>query len=136
MTFYVDASVPVSVRRALAGVRDDVCHAGQSGLPAEDAEDVHWLKIAGEQDWVVIKRDKRIRKREWERQALIEAGVRTFCLTGAGNYTRWKILELLALRWSRIEEIATTVDGPYVYSVTLQGVRALALGPGEPIAAR
>lgn len=133
MTFYVDASVPVVVRRALAEARDDVCHAGQPGMPKESTADVHWLAKAGEHDWVVLKRDKRIRKRPAEREALINAGVRTFCLTGAGNYSRWEVLRLIAARWPKIEEIATTVDGPYVYSVTWQGVKPLALT--EPVAA-
>jgi hypothetical protein len=125
--FYVDASVPVGVRRALAEVRDDICYAGEPGRPAEASRDTDWLKTAGENDWVVIKRDKRIRTRPGEREALVSAGVRTFCLTGAGNYSKWKVLQLLATRWERIEEVASTVSGPYVYSVTQAGVRRLPL---------
>lgn len=127
VTFYVDASVPIAVRRALAEVRDDVCYAGGPGCPKESTQDHHWLKTAGENNWVVVKRDKKIRTRPGEREALIEAGVRTFCLTSAGNYTRWEVLELLAIRWKRIEEVASTVTGPYIYSVTRDGVRPLAL---------
>jgi hypothetical protein len=137
VTFYVDASVPVAVRRALAEVRDDICFAGQPGMPKERTQDVHWLKTAGEQGWIVLKRDKQIRKRPWERKALIDAGVRTFCLTGAGNYNRWRTLELLAVRWSKIEEVASSVDGPYIYSVTWSGVRPLPIevAKPEPVAA-
>lgn len=127
VTFYVDASVPVAVRTALAGVRDDVLYAGGPKAPKESTRDRHWLKTAGENDWIVLKRDKRIRTRRWEREALIAAGVRTFCLTGAGNYTRWQVLELLVARWRRIEEVANTVAGPYIYAVTWDGVRAMPL---------
>lgn len=127
MTFYVDASVPVAVRKALASVRDDVLYAGGPGAPKENTQDRHWLKTAGENGWVVLKRDKRIRFRPGERDALIAAGVRTFCLTGGGNYTRWQVLELLAIRWRRIEEVADNVPGPYIYSVTWEGVRELTL---------
>lgn len=135
MTFYVDASVPVAVRRALAEARDDVCYAGQPGLPKESTGDIHWLEKAGEHDWVVLKRDKKIRTRPGERSALIHAGVRTFCLTGAGNYTRWDTLRLLVAKWAQIEEVASTVDGPYVYSVTWQAVKPLSLGAAELTAA-
>lgn len=127
MTFYVDASVPVAVRRALAEVRDDVRYAGGPGCPKESTQDVQWLKTAGENDWVVLKRDKRIRTRPGERKALIEAGLRTFCLTGAGNYSKWQVLQLLTARWDRIEEVAANVSGPYVYAVTRGGVRRLGL---------
>ncbi len=125
MTFYVDASVPVAVRRALAEVRDDVLYAGGPRAPAEGALDPDWLPVAGRENWVVILRDKRIRKRPGERRAFLDAGVRLFCMTGAGNYSRWETLRLLAARWPRIEEVASTIPGPYIYSVTRDGVRQL-----------
>lgn len=127
MTFYVDASIPVAVRTALASVREDVLYAGGPHAPKESTQDRHWLRTAGEHDWVVLKRDKRIRSRPGERAALIEAGVRTFCMTGAGNYNRWDTLRLLAARWPRIEEVAGAKAGPYIYAVTWEGVRELSL---------
>jgi hypothetical protein len=129
VTFYVDASVPVAVRQALFSVRDDIVYAGQPGAPRERTQDKDWLPVAGENDWVVLKRDKKIRSRRWERDALIAAGLRTFCMTGGGNYTRWETLRLLAARWNRIEEVAGSVPGPYIYAVTWDGVRELSL-PG------
>lgn len=129
VTFYVDASVPVAVRHALDLVRGDIVYAGGPNAPKERTQDRDWLPVAGRNDWVVLKRDKKIRTRRWEREALIDAGLRTFCLTGAGNYTRWEVLRLLTARWPRIEEVAATIPGPYIYSVTLDGVRALTL-PG------
>ncbi len=131
MTFYVDASVPIAVRTALASVREDIVYAGGPNAPKERTQDRHWLATAGREDWVVIKRDKRIRTRPWEREALVAAGVRTFCLTGGGNYTRWHTLRLLTARWARIEEIAEKVPGPYIYSVTWDGVRELSLARGK-----
>lgn len=129
MTFYIDASVPIAVRQALALLRDDILYAGGLDAPKERTLDKDWLPIAGRNQWVVIKRDKKIRTRPWERDALIQAGVRTFCMTGGGNYTRWRTLQLLAARWERIEEVARNVPGPYIYSVTWDGVRELVL-PG------
>lgn len=87
--------------------------------------DSEWLGVAGQQNWVVITKDKMIRHRRWERQALIQAGVRSFCMTSAGGYPMWETLQLLARRWDDIEEIANTVAGPYIYSVTNAGVRFL-----------
>jgi hypothetical protein len=133
VTFYVDASVPIAVRQALALVRDDIVYAGGPGAPTERTADQDWLRIAGTNDWVVLKRDKKVRSRRWEREALIDAGVRTFCLTGGGQYTRWDTLRLLTARWGRIEEVARDVPGPYIYSVTWDGVRRLVVtGIDEP----
>jgi hypothetical protein len=127
-TFYVDASVPIDVAKALALVRNDIMYPGALGCPVQspNVSDQVWLGVVGQQDWAVIMRDRRVRTRRWERQALIAAGVRAFCMTAAGNYTKWETLQLLAQRWDAIEETATTLAGPYIYSVTRQGVRFLA----------
>jgi hypothetical protein len=129
--FYLDASIPVAVRRALASVRDDVRYAGGPNAPKESTQDQHWLEDVGRDGWVVIGRDKRIRTRPGEREALIAAGVRAFCLTGGGNYNRWDTLRLLAARWERIDDVAAAKAGPYIYSVTWEGVRELSLAGGN-----
>jgi hypothetical protein len=129
-TYYIDASVPKAVREAIASVRNDVLYAGGEDAPAENTLDDVWLPQAGAANWVVIHRDKWIKKRPGERQALLDNGVRTFCMTSAGNYTRWETLRLLADKWPGIEKTATKDAGPYICSVTWQGIRKLYL-PGE-----
>jgi len=62
-TFYIDASVPLAVRVAIASVRDDVLYAGGPDAPAEGTDDDVWLPIAGKADWIVVHRDKKIKKR-------------------------------------------------------------------------
>jgi len=46
--------------------------------------DVDWLPLVGARGWVLITKDKNIRKREIELRALRQAGVRTFVLTASG----------------------------------------------------
>ena len=48
---------------------------------AQDVDDATWLTAAGRNGWVVLTKDRRIRFRATERQALLEAGVRAFVLT-------------------------------------------------------
>jgi hypothetical protein len=100
-------------------------YAGGPGAPPENADDDVWLSQAGEADWVVIHRDKRIRTRPRERQALIDSRVRSFCMTHSGNATRHETLRLLERRCDAIEDIAATRPGPYIYSVTWAGIREL-----------
>ena len=118
LTYYVDASIPIAVRQALALVRDDVLYAGGPAAPTEETQDDVWLAAAGAGDWVCLHRDKRIRHRPRERQAYLDAGVRLFCLTNAGNATRWETLGILISRWERIETTARAESGPYIYAVT------------------
>jgi hypothetical protein len=127
-TYYLDANIPLNVSKGLAQVRSDILYPGGLGCPVMSTivPDIEWLRIAGRQDWVVVTKDRKIRTRPGERNALVDAGVRSFCATHAGNYTMWELLKLLVARWDDMEEIATHVPGPYIYSVTKAGVRFLA----------
>jgi hypothetical protein len=125
--YYIDASVQAGVAEALALVRSDIEYPGKPGCPVSHprVKDEIWLPIAGQRGWVVIMRDKRIRTRPREREALRLAGVRAFCLTGAGNYSKWETLALLIREWPRIERIAVEEAGPYICSVTQEGTKRL-----------
>lgn len=127
--FFIDESM-LSIAKALRAVRDDVLYPGHAECPTIPlgAKDVYWLPVVGRADWVVIMRDKRIRRRPAERQRFLEHGVRAFCLTGAGNQTSWQMLRLLVRHWDRIEEAATQ-PGPFIYAVTAGGVSAQPVAP-------
>ena len=47
-------------------------------------QDVEWLPKVGARRWVLITKDKQIRRREIELRALRQAGVRAFVLTAGG----------------------------------------------------
>ena len=68
-----------SVLRA-AGL-DLVTLAEVYGIPADEGiADETWLTRAGQEGWVVLMKDERIRHRPVERRALLDHGVRAFCL--------------------------------------------------------
>ena len=114
--------------QALTLIRSDVRYPGGPDCPVTSPGmlDSDWLPLVGANDWVVIMRDKRIRKRPGERDQLLKARVRAFCLTHAGNYSKWRTIDLLVRRWSDIEEKAATEPGPYIYSVTHAGLKKVA----------
>jgi hypothetical protein len=128
LVYFVDASMR-GVGKAMAMLRRDVVYPGY-GAAADiepDSPDPVWLPKVGSRGWVLLLRDRRIRTRPGERQALLEAGVRTFCLTASGNKSSWDIITLLTKNWTEIERIAHEIQGPYIYSVTTNGVRVLSL---------
>ena len=47
-------------------------------------QDVEWLPLVGARRWILITKDKQIRKRGIELQALRQAEVKAFVLTAAG----------------------------------------------------
>ena len=132
MDFYLDASIPFPVSQALALVRDDVLYPGAPGCPitTPDVKDHEWLAVAGHHGWAVLMRDKHVRSRPGERRSLRDNGVRAFVLTGAGNYSRWRTLDLLVRRWPDIESVTGVEAPPYMYAVTQQGLRRVELGAG------
>lgn len=82
---------------------------------AQDLDDETWLAYAGASDWVVLMKDDKIRRRPAERDALIAAGVRAFCLTNA----QLKKVEQTARIVDNIDRILrhAQTPGPYIYGI-------------------
>jgi hypothetical protein len=86
--------------------------------------DSDWLRDVGGKSWVVLMKDDRIRYRPAELEALMEAGVRAFCLTNA-NLRGAEMAEWFVDQLPTITRIASEQAGPYIYGVYANGVRAL-----------
>jgi hypothetical protein len=86
LVFFVDRSlgrkiIPGALRQAGEEVRvhDDYFQ--------QDAKDEVWLADVGKRGWIVLTKDKNIRYRPVELQALLLAKVRAFVLTARGDLT-------------------------------------------------
>jgi len=126
-TFFVDRSlgriaVPQALRAAgWAIVVHDDHYRPRSAIVA----DVEWLRDAGSNGWSILMKDERIRYRAAERQALIDAGVRVFCLSSGnlrGSEMGRLFLEHQAAIWSVAEG-----RGPSFHAITRAGIRAINL---------
>ncbi len=85
--FFVDRSLGgVTVPRLLREAGWDLTTLAEHyGKPADEAvDDVDWLALAGGNGWPVLMKDEKIRYRAAERAAVVDAGVRAFCLA-SGN---------------------------------------------------
>lgn len=121
--YFVDENM-LSIAKALVAVRADIVHPGHPDhldLPRRVA-DLDWLPIVGSRGWAVLMRDKKIRRRPAERQALLDHGVRAFCLSGAGNASSWAMLQLVVRHWHAMEKVLQEEDGPFIYAVTNGGL--------------
>jgi hypothetical protein len=87
---------------------------------AKGTEDRMWLEHAGARGWVVLTRDKRIRYRQLELLALRAARVRAFVFTG-GNVGMQDTGKVLAGALSRIQRIARSDKGPFIYHIGKSG---------------
>src|SRR5205823_12967427 len=88
--------------------------------------DDDWLPLLGPpRNWVLLMRDTNIRYRPGEKEKIVRHGIRAFCFTHAGNYSKWRTLHLIVTRWDGIEQRARDEPGPYIYSVTYEGFKRL-----------
>ncbi len=92
---------------------------------APDAPDEEWLAAAGREGWVVLTRDKHIRRRPTELEAFREHKVIVFVLA-AGNASAAETADLISRQYGKIQKLATQAKPPVMYSVTRSGV-------GKPI---
>ncbi len=96
------------------------------GVPQDEAiDDVAWLRLAGERGWPVLMKDERIKYRTAERRALIDHGVRAFCLT-SGNLNAQAMADCFIRDQHRIwTEAART--GPALFAVSRHDIREIDL---------
>lgn len=117
---FFDRSIPKSVINALklVGVEDILSH---DDVFPQNTPDPVWLARAGQQGWVVVTRDKKIRTRTGEVRTLITYGVGCFILTTNRPLTRWEHLKLFVLTLDRMKVLAETVGKPFIFTVTCDG---------------
>ena len=86
----------------------------------EDAPDDEWLEEVGKKGWLVLTKDKRVRYRRAEFEAVVQANVRLFVLT-AGNVTAMEMGEIFVKALRRMVRLAGNHDAPFVARVTKGG---------------
>lgn len=89
---------------------------------AADAADEDWLAVVGSRGWTVLTKDKRIRRRPIERNALIGAGVRAFVLT-AGNLSGDDMAELFVRHLNEIKRLVARRHPPFIATITRGGMQ-------------
>ena len=127
--FFVDEN-DLALGKALAQTHDDVVYPGHpdlSEVPRGSLDD-DWLPVMHSRGLVVITRDQRIRYRPVEKQLWISHKVRGFILTGRKSQSTLDSLLVVERHWSQIEAVVDTrPDGPWMYAVTEERLREIAL---------
>lgn len=100
------------MRAAGATVR----HAGEA-FPFGTADDV-WLTGCGQQKWIVLSRDQRIRRRPLELLALRESGVAAFVFAG-GEATADDTATAAVALLQKFVDMAVSEPKPFLYTFGL-----------------
>lgn len=85
-----------------------------------NARDEEWLSEVGRLQWVVLTKDARIRYREIERMALMNARVRAFVLT-AKNLQGSEMANIFVTALPAIQRFATRHAPPFIATITRGG---------------
>ena len=85
-----------------------------------NTKDENWLKGIEKKGWIVLTKDKRIRYRPREREALMQAEVRAFVLT-AGNIDGTEMAEIFVKALPKIRRFAVKYSPPFIATVSRSG---------------
>ena len=117
---FIDRSIPRSVAEELRRVSDEpVIYLDERFPPA--TPDREWLAVAGREGWLVISRDKRIRRRPGERDAIRGNRVGCFILGWRKNLTREEYVGILAGSLDEMRALFAETPRPFIYVVNAAG---------------
>lgn len=89
-----------------------------------DAPDEQWLDHAGKAGWIVLTKDKAIRRRPNERQALLASKVSAFVFT-AGDISGDDMRKIIVNNLGKIAGLAVRTKPPFIAKITRSGDVAL-----------
>jgi predicted nuclease of predicted toxin-antitoxin system len=121
-TFYVDRCVGKRVPQALraAGAQVEI----HDDHFAQNAPDEQWIPDVAGRGWVILTKDKNIRRRAGEREAAVTAQARIITLT-SGNMRGEDMANLFVGHLPEMEQLATTHPPPFVAILGPAGLHVL-----------
>lgn len=91
------------------------------------ATDEQWLELVGRNGWIAVTKDRRIRYRSLEMQALLESGVRTFLILGKDKSADELARQFLKAS-NKIHQILTNNKGPFIAKIYSDGKTEIWVG--------
>jgi predicted nuclease of predicted toxin-antitoxin system len=116
---FIGRSIPRGVAEAVRRMREDVIWL-EDEFP-HDVPDEEWLAAAGENGWLVITHDRKIRTRPGERRAIMENGVGCFIMTYRQDLKKEEIVALISPTLEEMERKFEATPRPFIYTVSKRG---------------
>ena len=118
MKFLIDENLSVKIARSLRDIDQDVFHVTE--VLSQGAPDTEVLEFAGDNDYLLITKDNRIRYKPNEKAALRKHKVGIFLL-GGKNVSFLETYQQLIRNWDKILECAASTKGPFVRRIRPRG---------------
>ena len=122
-TFFIDECLGGHHLSAVLRKEGVDVRLARSEFPA-GTRDADWLPIVGKRGWIVLTKDRHIRRRELELQALVNARVRAFVLTAA-DLTGPEQAAVFVRALPKMLRICQASKGPLIGAVGNKGGVAL-----------
>lgn len=122
LVFFVDRSLGKHIVAKALRDAGAVVEVHDDHFP-QDATDVEWLTASGKKGWIVLSKDKQIRRNPIERKAIANAGVKSFFLTQQG-LSGPEMASIFAKALPGMTTRAATRPGPFIYTISRAGVFA------------
>lgn len=127
--WFVDRSLGRNVVIEALRAAGETAHAHDDHF-ARDTPDEDWLRQVGRRGWVVLTKDKDIRRNELERRALVGANVACFML-GHGNLSGPRMGEVFVGALPLMRRALRRFSTPVVATVTVAGRVRVLLADGH-----
>lgn len=83
--------------------------------------DAEWAKLVAEKGWVAVTRDRRIRYRAAEKQAVADARLALFVLVSRSNLSRSEIIEVIGNAAPRMIPFMQQYEPPFIAGIHRDG---------------
>jgi len=120
LVFFVDRSLGRKVIPDVLRAAGEEVQVHDDFFP-QDAKDEVWLAGVGRHGWVVLTKDKHIRYRQVEIQALLAAKVRAFILTASGDLSGAEVGQIFVKAMPAMKKLCETTTPPFIARVSRDG---------------
>lgn len=128
--FYVDRCLGRTVANALRAAGADVRYHDDDF--SQDAPDEVWIPDVAARGWVILTKDKNIRRRHGEREAALLSDARIFTLS-SGNLRGAEMAARFVQHLDAITQTALALEPPFLVVVSADGLEVVyPLPPGAP----
>ena len=118
MTFFFDNNLSAKLAHGMREFGEDVTHLTDH-FP-QDSPDSEWLRFVGENAFVLVTRDEKIRWKPAEIEAFRAFKVGAFFL-GGKKADRCQLIQQVVRNWPRMKEIAGLERRPFAFRIPPYG---------------
>jgi len=119
VTFLLDENISPYVVESLRPLGKPVGHVVDVPELGRGTPDGRIIEFLGERsDWILVTQDKKMRRKKHQRQAMLDAGLGVFVLTGRAEKSNDALVVLLLQCWPDMMKLASRTSRPFIFGIS------------------